>query len=341
MKFGLIVYKNSPNLGDDIQSYAVRKLLPQVDYYIEREALDTFLPETLEKVAVIVSGWYLYSHLNWPPSLFIAPLVTSIHFDTYYSCCLDSNILKNFILDGYGGEWLKSNGPIGCRDGDTKKMLDDFDIPNYFSGCATLTLPRFDNVAATDKIIAVDISEKALEALKEKTSLPIETYTHYIELSEYGYDTRFDMVEERLKAYQSARLVITTRLHAALPCLALGVPVLFIKEDWALNRTGTWLEYLNYMDVSAFECGNFDEHYLLGITNPRKHLPLKAALLKQCADFIERAKTQNEALDAQQIIDDEQKRLERLKTLMILRSDRFMRKIDKLSPAGGAEHGGE
>ena len=48
MKYGLIVFKETENIGDDIQSYAAIKYLPQVDYYIEREKLDEFVPENEE-----------------------------------------------------------------------------------------------------------------------------------------------------------------------------------------------------------------------------------------------------------------------------------------------------
>ena len=37
MKYGLIYYKNTHNLGDDILSYVGKKFLPKVDYYIDRE----------------------------------------------------------------------------------------------------------------------------------------------------------------------------------------------------------------------------------------------------------------------------------------------------------------
>lgn len=39
MKYGLIYYKNTHNLGDDILSYVGKKFLPKVDYYIDREHL--------------------------------------------------------------------------------------------------------------------------------------------------------------------------------------------------------------------------------------------------------------------------------------------------------------
>ena len=40
MKFGLVVYKQTDNIGDDILSYAGSRFLPQIDYVIDREQLD-------------------------------------------------------------------------------------------------------------------------------------------------------------------------------------------------------------------------------------------------------------------------------------------------------------
>lgn len=56
MKYGVIYYNNTHNLGDDILSYAGKQFLPQVDYYIDREHLDVFIPNEKEYVATIANG---------------------------------------------------------------------------------------------------------------------------------------------------------------------------------------------------------------------------------------------------------------------------------------------
>ena len=56
MRYGLVVYQDSANLGDDIQSYAAIRFLPRVDEYIEREELDAFYPEQEQPIAVIMNG---------------------------------------------------------------------------------------------------------------------------------------------------------------------------------------------------------------------------------------------------------------------------------------------
>ena len=42
---------------------------------------------------------------------------------------------------------------------------------------------------------------------------------------------RLSKARALLRRYSSAKLVITSRLHCALPCLALGTPVLLLRQD--------------------------------------------------------------------------------------------------------------
>ena len=50
MKYGLLYYKDTGNIGDDIQSYAASKFLPKIDYMIDRENIEMFAPNKKEKV---------------------------------------------------------------------------------------------------------------------------------------------------------------------------------------------------------------------------------------------------------------------------------------------------
>lgn len=94
MKYGVVVYGETQNIGDDIQSYAAAQLLPSVDYYIEREQLDTFRPREDEPVNAIMNGWFMHNKFAWPISNCINPLYISMHF------CKDDplNIGNDFLL---------------------------------------------------------------------------------------------------------------------------------------------------------------------------------------------------------------------------------------------------
>lgn len=56
MKFGLLVFENTDNIGDDIQSYAAIQFLPHIDYFVDRENMNIFRMQNKEPVAVIMNG---------------------------------------------------------------------------------------------------------------------------------------------------------------------------------------------------------------------------------------------------------------------------------------------
>lgn len=60
-----------------------------------------------------------------------------------------------------------------------------------------------------------------------------------------------------LEKYRSAQIVITSRIHAALPCVALGVPVIFILLDHLPGGGGkrTWglTDLFHTLDLSGRE----------------------------------------------------------------------------------------
>jgi hypothetical protein len=62
---------------------------------------------------------------------------------------------------------------------------------------------------------------------------------------QYDYAGKTRLANTLLDVYARAKLVITTRLHCALPCLALGTPVVFLHERYAEDRRFDGLrEYL-------------------------------------------------------------------------------------------------
>ena len=63
------MHKTTMNLGDDIQAYASAQFLPQIDYMVQRENIDSFQSEHNEPVGVIMSAWWMWQKWNWPPAL--------------------------------------------------------------------------------------------------------------------------------------------------------------------------------------------------------------------------------------------------------------------------------
>lgn len=278
MKYGLIVHFKTRNIGDDIQCYAMEKFLPHLDYLIDREHLDSFYTPTGEKVATFLGGWYMHKPLNWPPSPFLKILPIAFHLTM-------RDGKGNLALTDYGTTWLKKVAPIGCRDEGTAEILQSCGVPAYFSGCFTLTIKPFANVAKHGKIVLADCTKEVADFIKQNTKKEIVIVSHkyskpklppeVIKFAE-EHDTKISvptshkpaqldepheevcykgswsyrraLVEGLLRFYQGASLVVTKRLHVSLPCLALGTPVLLVRtEENLLNyRLSTYLPYLNH-----------------------------------------------------------------------------------------------
>ena len=295
MKYGLIMYKDTENIGDDVQSYVATKYLPRIDYIIDRDNVTAFVPDEKEYVATIMNAWWMNKKFNWPPSPYIYPKMISMHF-THYDTIY--HIDQKHITTGYGKEYLKKYEPIGCRDSYTKNLLKENGIDAYFSGCMTLTLDKFEDVEKEDYILLVDVADAIYEKVKNTTDKRIERITNNRNRDEYSkldWNTRKEYVEEYLKTIQKASLVITPRLHCALPSLALQTPVLLI--DYSLNndRTSDFLKLLYYTTEEDFINGKCSYNINKPKENKKDYLKIRENLEKECFDFIK--KVQNEVMD--------------------------------------------
>jgi hypothetical protein len=105
----------------------------------------------------------------------------------------------------------------------------------------------------------------------------------------------FEYAESLLKKYASAKLVVTSRLHCALPCLGMGTPVIFINsEGLSVGRFDGLLELLRVFELrsNGFETEDtmlskagkigFDTK----IGNKEDFLGIKEELEKRCVEFI-------------------------------------------------------
>ena len=287
MKYGLLVFKETDNIGDDIQAYAAERFLPKVDYYIDRESLNVFMPNNQERVAMIMNAWYMYNKFTLPPSPYIEPLFVSVHFSKS-----DFFQIEDDCLDASVKNYFNQFGKVGCRDNSTRRILENKGIETYFSGCLTLTIEPQAKISKENIIYCVDVSEEIVKKVEKlNVSCHIKKKTHDIEPKKSGFcwSDRKRRVENLLVEYQSARCVITTRLHCALPCLALGTPVLLVyrEEDYFKNRMKDFLPFLHYCSEEDF----LEDRVNYDVNNPplnsNEFDNLKNQLKEQVKEFIE------------------------------------------------------
>lgn len=294
MKYGLIYFRNTGNIGDDILSYAGKQFYPHIDYYIDRESLDVFTPNEREYVATIMNGWYLHCSYTFQPSPYLLPLFIGTHFSR------DQMVQNDWsYIDASVARYLNQHGPVGCRDKHTAHILAEKQVSACFSGCLTLTLPRFSGVAPNGQTVLVDVPGEVSAYVRQLlASNDIIEKTHRLTREEMGWEWpgREERLVEYLKLYQGAALVITTRLHCALPCLALGAPVVFVasyNEDYQ-RRIESFAEYLPHYSAEDILAHKADEALL----HPEQGRSVEAAASKlraDCQEFIRR--TQEEEQD--------------------------------------------
>ncbi|MBM7643320.1 polysaccharide pyruvyl transferase family protein [Streptococcus loxodontisalivarius] len=274
-KYALLTYSTG-NTGDDIQSLAAKRFLPRVDYFINRDYINDFVPDSDEDIKLIMNGWYTHHPENFPPKQKqIKPLLTSIYIDNPIKEAFSSDQMKAFF---------KANAPVGGRSHDTANFLDSLVGDSYFSGCMTLTLRPETSIKKRDFILAVDVPNQVYDKLVAESNLPVMRMGVDIAHQYLSPQARLKVAQYYLYLYQSARFVVTTRLHATLPCLPLGTPVLNLEEvGFEPERFDGLRDLANHMTVEEFLTGDFDINS--PAENPQAYLPIKENLENICTNF--------------------------------------------------------
>ena len=127
-----------------------------------------------------------------------------------------------------------------------------------------------------------------------------EYLTHIINTETFTTDSsRFHHADELLKRYSKASLVITSRLHCGLPCVAMGTPCVFTTSE-TLRSEGRFdgLEELLHIIAYDDKTKGFTCDQLIRDTNIRKitmdtkidpkrnHLDLREKLISICNKFV-------------------------------------------------------
>ena len=210
------------NLGDEIQGFPGLQFLPFSDNFLERDYLGKSNRLSQNILSFFNAWWGSHSVRTWPPPSNIDPILISIH-----------------VGDGMKSKWkrhinyFRSKSPIGCRDYATLEFFKYHEVPAFFSGCLTLLLhtPNVD-AKRTDDIFIVDVKKEYVKLLPEDIRQKgIKTNHNWYNGDFKNNIARFRKAFNIMEMYSKAKLVITQRIHCALPCVAMGTPVIFINSD--------------------------------------------------------------------------------------------------------------
>jgi len=232
LQHGIVYYPNSRNRGDDIQSYAAAKLVDNAVFY-DREHLNNICVPT----KLLCNGWFMENGANWPPSQKVRPLFLSFHI---------SSKSQKEMTSPSSIAYFKQHQPIGCRDMHTLQVLKEHHVDAFLSGCLTLTLPKYTGKRGDD-VLFVDVMRtnytssyrKAIVSriIPKKYKGKIEFITHFSDnLKSQSPEERMNEAKALLDRYKKAKVVFTSLIHCALPCIAMGTPVVFIDAGFNNNN---------------------------------------------------------------------------------------------------------
>lgn len=211
-------FQNWANLGDDIQSLAAKRLLPQVDGCIPK----TELNQSTASGVLSVNGFFL-GGASWPPAGGLVPFFYSFHM---------SSASERSLCSESGLAYLHKFEPIGCRDRGTMEILRRHDIDAYYSKCISLTFKKRTAEPKDGDVFLVDLSKAAASIVPRrirKRAVVVEQAK--LRLPSLSPQTREMLAEQLLDTYaKRASLVITSKIHCAMPCLAMGIPVVFLYD---------------------------------------------------------------------------------------------------------------
>lgn len=282
--------KFNVNLGDVVQGFGVKALyrymgIPDKDIIpVERNSLAIYSGEDV----VVPMNFYftLGSSPCFPPSPNVIPVFWGYAKDSAY------NYLNNPISDYR--DYYKMFEPVGCRDHATCTALQSMGVDAYVSGCASLFLPKRAEPFG-DKVFIVDIQKKCMDRLPQN----IRDEAVYL-TNNYLISTDGDMAEESFRATNhvqnqmqryalEARLVITSRLHVAIPCAAMGIPVVFFYYEYP--DPGDWHRFTWLSEI--LPVFSSDDIPSIDWTNPPPPLvdieAKKKELMDKAAAAVERA----------------------------------------------------
>jgi len=309
-KAAILAYPNSNNLGDFVQSLAAKQELKQKQpVQLDRDQLHQYEGEAIK---LIMNGWFMEHPSHWPPSNKIDPLFLSFHLNP---------IAKKGMLDQKGIRYLKKQEPIGCRDYHTQELLSNVGIKTYFSACLTLCLNRslytqkkkregihvispIERLNPETESVSTEFYKRRIQKLKKpfkkrqyaKAMSRLNSFlkaqdekkyysTQLRDINQFSEAERIKEAKKHLKNIAEAKLVITSRIHTALPAVAFNTPVLFLSDG---------LEHPNQMSrlkgmEQFFPIINSKELVLWKTQRPKPskaHLPFVSKFQEEILQFL-------------------------------------------------------
>ena len=240
MTFGHLTSGSRSNLGDDIQTHAVEHLYASMGIAPEQIVrLNRYEFQQYDGchgyILMPMCGYFTLGNAQSP--LPLSPYIIPV----YFSFGLSSDVDDPVQLDHF-----RRHEPIGTRDERVMHMFRSRGVAAFLSGCLTITFPRRERTPTDGKVFLVDVPDEVLEqmprALLDKSERLTHVYPYERIPSDQEEADRLDsLARELCRRYaDEGMLVVTSRLHCAAPCIAMGIPTVVVAHN--ISDRFAWLD---------------------------------------------------------------------------------------------------
>lgn len=320
------------NIGDYIQSIAARQFFDnQIDIFVNRENLHCDFEQDIK---IILNGWFMHEGKNWPPHDKVHPLFISFHINklvyqffsnekslNYFKKhqpigCRDQStvdFLKCYGIDAYFsgcltltlGETYKNKGngkdiifvdPCTDKDVNLKTVLKSFkNLVFNVSKMVKLNKKMGSKLSIRALFQASYFYNTYSQLFSDDVLLNAKYIQHLLNDDFKNDEAKFLFAETLLNQYSSAKYIVTSRIHCALPCVAMNTPVLYIHNtNSSIVSTCRLDGILDLLNVIEYQPGklNFEKFFNEKLTNhstflnPNKHIDIVKNLVETAKNFV-------------------------------------------------------
>lgn len=234
MKFANVIFDRNERLtiGDDMQLLAIENLYRYMGVNYDEVIRIPFhsLYNYDGEYVVLPVSFPLYGYNHDIAITQFSPKILPVFLGL-------STLTTNYSSDEL--VYLNRYEPIGCRDIYTMNALRKNNVSAYLNGCMTAAFPhKWTGPNGKEKVFCIDVNDDFKKYIPERIMKHCEFSSHMFYPSELPNGPEEKARELYEKYIQEARMIITTRLHGALPCLAAGIPVILAKDNLSFRFAG-------------------------------------------------------------------------------------------------------
>lgn len=236
MKYANILFDRNERLtiGDDIQLLAIENLYRYMGINYDEVIRIPF--HDLNDY----DGEYVILPISFPLYGYHSEVKITQFSDKIIPVFLALSTLTDFYEEAER-VYLRRFEPVGCRDSYTMEAMRKNGIAAYLNCCMTATFPKRSEKIAGDTIYCIDVTDSLIPFIPETIaqSAKFTSHTFYPDELKNVRGGAEGKARKLLEEYrQHAKLIITSRLHAALPCVAMGIPTILAKDKISFRFSG-------------------------------------------------------------------------------------------------------